>query len=58
MVGGANPVLAVRDSLPKYIADLEEQLAKKLGEIMVIQHELAVARTLISVTPAETKGKE
>jgi hypothetical protein len=43
--------LAVREHLPAHIADLEKELDRAVGRVREIQTELAVARTLLAVTP-------
>lgn len=53
--GGANPVKTVTDNLPAHIADLEGDLKKAVGEVLKIQSELAVARTLLAVSPPDPK---
>jgi hypothetical protein len=49
---GPNPVLLVATHLPGHVAELEAKLAKAVTKVLEIQHELAMARTLLSVVPA------
>lgn len=46
-----NVVLAVREHLPAHIDGLEKELEKAVSRVREIQTELAVARTLLAVTP-------
>lgn len=51
MAGGPNPVLVVRQHLPAHVAELEDELDKAVARVQEIQTALAVARTLLAVTP-------
>lgn len=52
---GPNPTRLVADHLPAHIAELEADLKAKVGEVLKIQVELAVARTLLAVSPPDPK---
>lgn len=49
--GAPNVMLAVREHLPAHIEGLEKELAQAVGRVREIQTELAIARTLLAVTP-------
>jgi hypothetical protein len=49
---GPDPVLIIKNHLPEHIRDLEAELDKAVAKVRDLQTDLAVARTLVAITPA------
>lgn len=53
-----NVILAVREHLPAHIDGLEKELDKAVAHVLELQHEIALARTLLAVTPHQNGGEK
>ena len=51
--GSVNPILALRDHLATYLADLDEEHAKAVKRVLELNEQRALARTLQDVVPPE-----
>jgi len=49
--GSVNPILALRDHLAAYLADLDEEHAKAVKRVLELNEQRSLARTLQDVVP-------